>query len=78
MIKYQYRYRGGESYSDVVNRIEPVIMGLERQDNIIIITHHEVLRCIYGFFHERSSRRITMDDSSILCIDKIDPNRKWC
>lgn len=48
--KYQYRYRGGESYADVVNRIEPVIMELERQDNVLIITHQAVLRCIYAYF----------------------------
>lgn len=48
--KYQYRYRGGESYADVVNRIEPIIMELERQENILIITHQAVLRCIYAYF----------------------------
>ena len=48
--KYQYRYRGGESYADVVNRIEPVIMELERQNNVLIITHQAVLRCIYAYF----------------------------
>lgn len=36
--KYNYRYRGGESYRDVVIRLEPVIMELERSENIIIIT----------------------------------------
>ena len=30
---------GGESYRDVVIRLEPVIMELERQDNILIIGH---------------------------------------
>ena len=30
---------GGESYRDVVVRLEPVIMELERQDNILIIGH---------------------------------------
>lgn len=48
--KYQYRYRGGESYADVVNRIEPVIMELERQENVLIVTHQAVLRCIYAYF----------------------------
>lgn len=48
--KYQYRYRGGESYKDVVTRLEPVIMELERQENILIITHQAVLRCIYAYF----------------------------
>jgi len=36
--KYNYRYRGGESYRDVVIRLEPIIMELERSENIIIIT----------------------------------------
>lgn len=48
--KYEYRYRGGESYRDVVIRLEPVIMELERQENIIIITHQAVLRCIYAYY----------------------------
>lgn len=48
--KYEYRYRGGESYRDVVIRLEPVIMELERQENILIITHQAVLRCIYAYF----------------------------
>lgn len=28
--KYNYRYKGGESYRDLVQRLEPVIMELER------------------------------------------------
>lgn len=48
--KYEYRYRGGESYRDIVNRLEPVIMELERQENILIITHQAVLRCLYAYF----------------------------
>lgn len=37
--KFNYRYRGGESYRDVVVRLEPIIMELERQENILIIGH---------------------------------------
>ncbi|CCD23048.1 fructose-2,6-bisphosphatase NDAI_0B00140 [Naumovozyma dairenensis CBS 421] len=48
--KYFYRYRGGESYRDVVIRLEPIIMELERRENILIITHQAVLRCIYAYF----------------------------
>jgi 6-phosphofructo-2-kinase / fructose-2,6-biphosphatase 2 len=44
--KYNYRYRGGESYRDVVVRLEPVIMELERQENILIICHQAILRCL--------------------------------
>ncbi|CAG8563507.1 552_t:CDS:2 [Ambispora leptoticha] len=48
--KFNYRYRGGESYRDVVFRLEPVIMELERQQNILIVGHQAILRCIYGYF----------------------------
>ena len=44
--KFNYRYRGGESYRDVVVRLEPVIMELERQENILIIGHQAILRCL--------------------------------
>ena len=48
--KYNYRYRGGESYRDVVIRLEPIIMELERSEDILIVTHQAVLRCIYAYF----------------------------
>lgn len=47
--KYNYRYRGGESYRDVVVRLEPVIMELERQENILLVCHQAVLRCLYAY-----------------------------
>ncbi|RMZ85247.1 hypothetical protein DV738_g317, partial [Chaetothyriales sp. CBS 135597] len=48
--KFNYRYRGGESYRDVVIRLEPIIMELERSENVLIITHQAVVRCIYAYF----------------------------
>lgn len=48
--KFEYRYRGGESYRDVVTRLDPIIMELERQENIVIVTHQAVLRCIYAYY----------------------------
>lgn len=51
--KYNYRYRGGESYRDVVIRLEPIIMELERSEDILIVTHQAVLRCIYAYFTEK-------------------------
>ena len=47
--KYNYRYLGGESYRDVVIRLEPIIMELERSEDILIVTHQAVLRCIYAY-----------------------------
>ncbi|GAB5587587.1 Fructose-2 [Umbelopsis nana] len=52
--KFNYRYRGGESYRDVVLRLEPVVMELERQENILIVGHQAILRCLHAyFFHDK-------------------------
>lgn len=34
----------------MVLRLEPIIMDLERQGNILIIGHQAILRCIYAYF----------------------------
>lgn len=72
--KFNYRYRGGESYRDVVircvrsrssrslllywsqrafrcHRLEPVILELERQENILVVCHQAVLRCLYAYLY---------------------------
>ena len=49
--KYHYRYpAGGESYADLVLRLEPIMMELERQSNVLLIGHQAVLRTIYSYF----------------------------
>ncbi|KAI7880841.1 bifunctional 6-phosphofructo-2-kinase/fructose-2,6-bisphosphate 2-phosphatase [Lichtheimia hyalospora FSU 10163] len=48
--KFNYRYRGGESYRDLVLRVEPIIMELERHDNILLVAHQATLRCIFAYF----------------------------
>jgi len=44
--KLQYRYPGGESYLDVVERIQPLVDRIRSQDNLIIISHQATLRCV--------------------------------
>jgi len=42
---FRYRYPGGESYMDVINRVEPVILEIERQKvPILIVAHDSTLR----------------------------------
>ncbi|KAJ1551262.1 Fructose-2,6-bisphosphatase, partial [Cladochytrium tenue] len=56
--KYHYRYRGGESYADLVARLEPVTIELERHDEpahaILIVGHQAVLRALYAYFMDYS------------------------
>src|SRR5262249_3685748 len=48
--KFRYRYPRGESYADVIQRLEPVIVELERQRSpVLIIAHRAVIRALYGY-----------------------------
>ncbi len=47
--KFHYRYPRGESYEDLVARLEPVIMELERQKNVLVIGHQAVLRNSFDY-----------------------------
>ena len=49
--KLRYRYPRGESYQDVIARLEPVIIELERQRQpLMVIAHQAVLRALYAYF----------------------------
>lgn len=53
--KFLYRYPRGESYRDIVNRLEPVIVELERQTQaILIISHQAVTRVLYAYLMGKS------------------------
>lgn len=48
--KLRYRYPWGESYIDIMNRLEPILTELECENNLLVISHQAVLRCILGYF----------------------------
>lgn len=45
-----YRYPCGESYADIMRRIEPILLQLESENNVLVVSHQAVLRCILGYF----------------------------
>ncbi len=48
--KLRFRYPQGESYLDVVRRIELLILELERRTApTVIVSHQAVLRCLYAY-----------------------------
>jgi broad specificity phosphatase PhoE/predicted kinase len=48
--KFGYRYPQGESYQDVIARLDPVVLEMERRRNpIVIIAHQAVLRALYCY-----------------------------
>lgn len=45
------RYPRGESYLDVIQRLEPVVVEMERErESVCIVGHQAILRAIYGYF----------------------------
>ncbi|KAJ7742889.1 6-phosphofructo-2-kinase-domain-containing protein [Mycena metata] len=76
--KFNYRYRGGESYRDVVVRLEPVIMELERQENILIIGHQAILRCLYAYFHHLPQDDLPYIKIPLHTVIKLTPKAYGC
>ena len=42
-----------QSYQDVVARLEPVIMELERQENIMVVSSQAVSRCLLAYLLDK-------------------------
>ncbi|MBK7584600.1 MAG: histidine phosphatase family protein [Myxococcales bacterium] len=52
--KFRYRYPRGESYADVILRLEPVIVDIERQRQpILLVGHQAIIRALYGYLTGR-------------------------
>ncbi|KAJ8661887.1 hypothetical protein O0I10_002218 [Lichtheimia ornata] len=76
--KFNYRYRGGESYRDVVLRLEPVIMALERHENILIIGHQAILRCIYAYFMNYNHEDLPYINIPLHTVIELTPKAYGC
>ncbi|KAF8270376.1 bifunctional 6-phosphofructo-2-kinase/fructose-2,6-bisphosphate 2-phosphatase [Lactarius quietus] len=76
--KFNYRYRGGESYRDVVIRLEPVIMELERQENVLVVGHQAILRCLYAYFHNLPQADLPYIKIPLHTVIKLTPKAYGC
>ncbi|KAI0262942.1 bifunctional 6-phosphofructo-2-kinase/fructose-2,6-bisphosphate 2-phosphatase [Gloeopeniophorella convolvens] len=76
--KFNYRYRGGESYRDVVVRLEPVIMELERQENVLVVGHQAILRCLYAYFHNLPQADLPYIKIPLHTVIKLTPKAYGC
>jgi len=51
--KFAYRYPRGESYGDLIRRVEPVVVEVEDQTApVLIVAHQAVLRVLYAYFKD--------------------------
>lgn len=84
--KYTFRYPGGgESYQDLVLRLEPVIMELENAEKVVIVVAHQaILRCLLAYFGSVSAEssihvevphrvvwRCTYDSKGVTKLDEV-------
>ncbi|PSS09503.1 Fructose-2,6-bisphosphatase [Actinidia chinensis var. chinensis] len=70
--KLRYRYPRGESYLDVIQRLEPVIIELERQRApVVVISHQAVLRALYAYFADRPLKEIPHIETPLHTIIEI-------
>uniref|UniRef100_A0A8B9H986 6-phosphofructo-2-kinase/fructose-2,6-biphosphatase 3 n=1 Tax=Astyanax mexicanus TaxID=7994 RepID=A0A8B9H986_ASTMX len=76
--KYYYRYPTGESYQDLVQRVEPVIMELERQENVLVICHQAVMRCLLAYFLDKSADEMPYLKCPLHTVLKLTPVAYGC
>ncbi|XP_028853563.1 6-phosphofructo-2-kinase/fructose-2,6-bisphosphatase 4-like isoform X2 [Denticeps clupeoides] len=76
--KYRYRYPKGESYEDLVQRLEPVIMELERQENVLVICHQAVMRCLLAYFLDKSAEELPYLKCPLHAVLKLTPVAYGC
>lgn len=76
--KFYYRYPRGESYEDLVARLEPVIMELERQGNVLVVSHQAVLRCLLAYFLDKPAGMVGTSNASFLFFFYFDLALGFC
>ncbi|XP_025836228.1 6-phosphofructo-2-kinase/fructose-2,6-bisphosphatase [Agrilus planipennis] len=76
--KFAYRYPRGESYEDLVARLEPVIMELERQGNVLVVSHQAVIRCLLAYFLDKSADELPYLRVPLHTVIKLTPVAYGC
>jgi broad specificity phosphatase PhoE len=77
--KLRYRYPRGESYFDVITRLEPVIFEMERETQpLLIVGHLAVLRCLYAYFLDLPMEELPYISINLNTLIRLDPKAYGC
>ena len=77
--KLRYRYPGGESYEDVIQRLDRVIVELERyRTPVLVVAHRAVLRALYAYFVQLPLEKVPHLDMPLHTIIKLTPTAYGC
>uniref|UniRef100_A0A669E1Y9 6-phosphofructo-2-kinase/fructose-2,6-biphosphatase 3 n=1 Tax=Oreochromis niloticus TaxID=8128 RepID=A0A669E1Y9_ORENI len=63
---------------DLVQRVEPVIMELERQENVLVICHQAVMRCLLAYFLDKSADEMPYLKCPLHTVLKLTPVAYGC
>jgi 6-phosphofructo-2-kinase len=73
-ISYRYPGPGGEGYLDVINRIRPVIVELERMtDHCLLVTHRSVARVLLAYFRGLKREDVADLDCPLGMLYQLEP-----
>jgi broad specificity phosphatase PhoE/predicted kinase len=77
--KFRYRYPRGESYEDVIQRLDPLIIQLERQEApVLVIAHQAVLRALYAYMMDRPPQECPSISIPLHTVIQLTPNAYGC
>jgi broad specificity phosphatase PhoE/predicted kinase len=77
--KFRYRYPRGESYEDVIQRLDPMIIQLERQRApVLLIGHQAVLRAIYAYLMDKPPNECARLEIPLHTVIELTPTAYGC
>jgi broad specificity phosphatase PhoE/predicted kinase len=77
--RLQYRYPRGESYLDVIHRIDRVLIELERyRTPVLVIAHRAVLRTMIAYFRQLPIEKTPEIEVPLHTIIKLTPTAYGC
>eukprot|EP01127_Copromyxa_protea_P000999 TRINITY_DN10932_c0_g1_i1.p1 TRINITY_DN10932_c0_g1~~TRINITY_DN10932_c0_g1_i1.p1 ORF type:complete len:434 (+),score=101.68 TRINITY_DN10932_c0_g1_i1:74-1375(+) len=72
--KLSYRYPRGESYLDLIARVRPAIIELERMKDVtFIVAHQAVLRALLGYFLDKEMSDLPHMEVPLHCVFRLLP-----
>ncbi|OAL44858.1 bifunctional 6-phosphofructo-2-kinase/fructose-2,6-bisphosphate 2-phosphatase [Pyrenochaeta sp. DS3sAY3a] len=73
-LAYRYPGPGGEGYLDVINRVRPVIVELERMtDHCLLVTHRSVARVLLAYFQNLKREDVADLDCPLGMLYQLEP-----
>lgn len=77
--KYGYRYPQGESYKDLIRRLDPIIIDIERTRlPLLIVAHQAVLRALYAYLMGQPPEKCPHLSIPLHTLIRLEPKTYGC